>query len=229
MEQTTAILSSLSGFHFAQVCFNHFPIKFLHAPSTCPLPITRPSHNLTVYSFFSSVSAMPFFLLAFRTVRRLLFFVFVDLLLEQMFERLPNEFSSLLYGEGFGVIEDLTVGCVWGGDFHVIEVSGGLFEKHVAGGLFGAFLAGSHSKSFQVRENEFTNFTYPSQSRNWGLTHPGWTVKGKKRTGKMSPTGKVSVQSDIRALYPANGGSARGSGRFFQAHERLYKRKKPET
>ena len=34
MEQSVAILFSLSVFHFAQVCFNLLPIKCLQAPST---------------------------------------------------------------------------------------------------------------------------------------------------------------------------------------------------
>ena len=39
----TPIRSTRSRLHFAPVCFNLAPIRFLHAPSTCPLPIERPS------------------------------------------------------------------------------------------------------------------------------------------------------------------------------------------
>ena len=65
----------------------------------------------------------------------------VDLFLEKCFHRLANEFSSLLNGEGFGVIEDLSVGGVFGGNFEVIEVGGGVFKEQFAGGLVGAIFA----------------------------------------------------------------------------------------
>ena len=46
---TTANCHFIHSFHFAHVCFNLFPIKCLHAPSICPLPIARPSANRSRY------------------------------------------------------------------------------------------------------------------------------------------------------------------------------------
>ena len=70
----------------------------------------------------------------------------VDLFLKKCFHRLSNEFSSVCNGEGFDVIEDLSVGCVFGGNFEVIEVGGGAFKEQFAGGLGGAIGACGHSK-----------------------------------------------------------------------------------
>ena len=70
----------------------------------------------------------------------------IDLFLEKCFHRLANEFSSVCNGEGFDVIEDLSIGCVFGGNFEVIEVGGGVFKEQCAGGLFGTIWACGHGK-----------------------------------------------------------------------------------
>jgi len=96
----------------------------------------------------------------------------VDLFLNDGFERLTNEFSSLGEAKGFGGIEGVLCGDALGGDLEVIEVGGGLFEKHFAGGFVRAFGADGHAYGWGERKIEFVNFTYLAQMRNWGLTHP---------------------------------------------------------
>ena len=56
------------------------------------------------------------------------FFDFVDFVLDDGLDGLPEEFLSLFDGDGFDVIDDLSVGCVFGIGFHVIIVGGALFE-----------------------------------------------------------------------------------------------------
>jgi len=69
----------------------------------------------------------------------------VDLLLEHGLQGLSNEFSTMAKGEGFCVVEDVSVGSVLGGGDEVIKISGGAFEKQFASGLVRTIWAGRHS------------------------------------------------------------------------------------
>jgi hypothetical protein len=138
---------------------------------------------------------MSFFRLAFRAERRLFFFDFVDSFLQESFQGVSNEFSTVLDGEGFGVVEDVSVGCVGGGDFHLVEVGGGLFEKKFASSFRRAILAGSHGDKGVRVKLKFTNFTYITQSRNWGLTHP--CKSGGKLLLVIVPLGLTETQTPV--------------------------------
>ena len=133
------------------------------------------------------------------------FFEKIILFLNDAFERLTEEFTSVFGDEYIGSLNDFSEGRVLGGGPQVAEIGFGLFEKEsfgfvldFVGGII-LFLAWSQFCKFvDGNENILANITYLTQSRNSDSAHPLAEIR-QKFVGKTHRLdGRLPIPSEIQ-------------------------------